>query len=60
MIFERIVERALAINFGKVCGICDIESNLQETETREQSNLENVPQHSDRRISDFPPMRGPD
>lgn len=60
MIFERIVERALAINFGNVGDICDIGSNRQGRETQEQSNLENVPQHSDQRISlprgeDFPP-----
>lgn len=59
MIFERIVERALAINFGNVGDICDVRSNLQENEIREQSNLGNVPQHSNRRISlprgeDFP------
>lgn len=59
MIFERIVECALAINFGNVGDICD-RVNLQVRETREQSNLENVPQHSNRRISlprgeDFPP-----
>lgn len=60
MIFERIVVCALAINFGNVGDICDIGLNPQVRETREQSNLEHVPQHSNRRISlprgeDFPP-----